>query len=172
MLLLLLSLSIWYKYLPSRHVLTVKLIKKYSFIMEDSLLLYNYNCSLCWTNSMQFATLCQMSLELFLIFSSHMCFDLPYTYLHFSFCIHLLFASFCENFSLLWIVIVCFIHLWIYSFSYSTWSCDWHKFFIPYHNEKGCQHHNLHKEVHYQELLQPAFKLTSLLHTIFDFHIL
>jgi len=104
--LLSLSISVWYKFLPSRRVLTVKLVEKYSFIMEDLLSLYNYNCSLCWTNSVQFATLCQLSLELFLIFSSHMCFDLPHIYFHFSFRTHLLFSSFCENFS--------FFELWLY----------------------------------------------------------
>lgn len=132
LLLLFIFIHLWYQFLPSRHVLTVKLIKKYSFIMEYFLSLYSYNCSLFWTNSLQFATLCQMLLEIFLIFSSHMCFDLTHIYFHFIFCIHLLFASCCENFSLLWIVIMCCIHLWSYSFSYSAWSCDLHKYFIPW----------------------------------------
>ena len=82
----------------------------------------------------------------------------------FQFCTYLLFALFYDNFSLLWIVIMCCIHLWVYSFSYSAWSCNWHKFFIPCHHEKGFQHHNLHTQVHCQNLLQPAYKFTSLLH--------
>lgn len=93
----------------------------------------------------------------------------PTYILPFKFCTHILFASFYENSHLLWIVITCCIHLWVYSFSYSAWSCDRHKFFIPCHHKKGFQHHNLHTEVHCQNLLQPAYKFTSLLNNNFWF---